>query len=270
MEALDIERSIIKKYRKTIWVKFVKSIKEYELIKNGDVIGICISGGKDSFLMAKCMQELKKHGKFDFELKFIVMNPGYTKEHLDKIVKNAEHLNIEVDIFNSDIFDVLKNNKSEFPCYMCARMRRGHLYNRALELGCNKIALGHHMDDVIETVLLNMFYNGTFSGMPPKLFSDNFKGMELIRPMYFIKENDIKSWANTSELTFLDCACSVTKKKYASKRREIKELISNLKKNNDNIDINIFRSLENVNLNTVNGYYKDKEYFSILDGYDKR
>lgn len=258
MKALEIEKSIIKKHRKGIWTKFVKAIKDYNLIEKGDKIAICISGGKDSFLMAKCFQELLKHGKFEFEIKFIVMDPGYKKENLSQIKKNAKDLNIPIVIFKSNIFDYL-NNFDNNPCYMCARMRRGNLYSKAKELGCNKIALGHHFDDIIETVLLNMFYNGTFGGMPPKLKSDNFEEMELIRPMYYIKEEDIKYWAKSNNLVFLNCACSVTSMKYSSKRREIKELIHNLKKDNDNIDINIFRSLENVNLNTINGYIENKE-----------
>jgi tRNA(Ile)-lysidine synthase TilS/MesJ len=270
MEVREIERTIIKKYRKKIWAKFVRAVKDYELIQENDVIGVCISGGKDSFLMAKCMQELQKHGQFKYELKFIVMDPGYCKIDKQRIKDNAEKMNIPIEWFESNIFEVLEQSKEEFPCYMCARMRRGYLYSKAKELGCNKIALGHHMDDVIETIMLNIFYNGTFGSMPPKLHSDNFEGMELIRPMYLIKEEDIKSWANTCELQFLNCGCSVTKEKYASKRREIKELIANLKKTNKNIDINIFRSAENVNLNTIIGYYKDKVHHSFLDDYNKK
>ncbi len=258
MELLDIEKSIIKKHRKGIWTKFVKAIKDYNLIEEGDVIAVCMSGGKDSFLMAKCFQELKKHGKYKFDIKFITMNPGYETKNLELIEQNSSNLNIPLEVFNSDIFEYLKGFDNN-PCYMCARMRRGHLYSKAKELGCNKIALGHHFDDVIETVLLNMFYNGVYGGMPPKLNSDNFEGMVLIRPMYYIKEEDIKYWASSNNLKFLDCACSVTSLKYSSKRREIKELIKNLKKDNKNIDINIFRSLENVNLNTINGYIDDKE-----------
>lgn len=269
MDLINIERSIIKKHRKGIWAKFLRAIKDYELIKDGDTIGICISGGKDSFLLAKCFQELKRHSKYKFELKFIVMNPGYKENNLKQIIDNASNLNIDIKIFNSNIFDYL-TTKDNNPCYMCARMRRGNLYNKAKELGCNKIALGHHFDDVIETILLNIFYNGTFGGMPPKLKSDNFEGMELIRPMYYIKEDDIRYWASSNNLTFLDCACSVTSKKYSSKREEIKELIKALKKDNKNIDINLFRSLENVNINTLNGYIKDKEKIIFNDMYNEK
>ena len=257
LDRLEVERSIIKKHRKGIWTKFIKAIQDYNLVEENDVIAVCMSGGKDSFLMAKCFQELKRHGKYNFDIKFISMNPGYNDKNLELIINNSKYLNIPLEIFNSDIFEYL-NKSNNNPCYMCARMRRGHLYSKAKELGCNKIALGHHFDDVIETVLLNMFYNGVYGGMPPKLNSDNFEGMELIRPMYYIKEEDIKYWANSNNLKFLDCACSVTSLKYSSKRREIKELIKNLKIDNKNIDINIFRSLENVNLNTINGYIKNK------------
>ena len=269
MNLIDIERSIIKKHRKGIWVKFLRAIKDYNLVEDGDTIGVCISGGKDSFLMAKCFQELKKHSKYKFNLKFIVMNPGYKKDNLNQIIKNAKDLNIQIEVFKSNIFEYL-STKNNNPCYMCARMRRGNLYNKAKELECNKIALGHHFDDVIETVLLNIFYNGVFGGMPPKLRSDNFEGMELIRPMYYIKEEDIRYWASTNELKFLNCACSVTSMKYSSKRKEIKELIKELKKENENIDINIFRSLENVNINTLNGYIKDKNKKIFNDIYEDK
>ena len=265
MEVREIEKSIIKKYRKKIWAKFVRAVKDYSLINENDVIAVCISGGKDSFLMAKCMQELKRHGQFKFDIKFLVMDPGYSEYDLDFIKKNCEILNIDAIIFKSNIFEVLQQSKDEFPCYLCAKMRRGNLYAKAKELGCNKIALGHHFNDVIETIMLNIFYNGTFGGMPPKLFSDNFKGMELIRPLYLIKEEDIKYWANSCNLEFMQCGCSVTKEKYASKRKEIKELIAKLKKDNANIDINIFRSIENVNLNTINGYDKDKEHYDLIN-----
>lgn len=269
MDTREIERTIIKKYRKSIWSKFVEAIKEYELIKENDVIAVCISGGKDSFLMAKCLQELQRHGQFKFELKFLIMDPGYCEYDKFTINDNALKLGINLSWFDTDIFEVLKKSEDKFPCYMCARMRRGYLYSFAKELGCNKIALGHHFNDVIETIMLNVFYNGAFGGMPAKLHSDNFPGMELIRPMYLIKEEDIKSWAKSCSLEFLACGCSVTKEKYASKRKEIKELILKLKETNKNIDINIFRSSENVNLNTINGYYKDKIYHSFLDEYEK-
>lgn len=254
---MDIQKSIIKKFRKKIWSKFVKAIKEYDLINEGDNIAVCISGGKDSFLLANCMKELKDHGQFKFNLEFICMNPGYEEEYLNKIKKNAELMNIDLKIFDSHIFKIVSESKLDSPCYLCARMRRGYLYSKAKELGCNKIALGHHFNDVIETVLLNMFYNGRYGGMPPKVHSDNFENMELIRPLYLIKEEDIISWAEYNKLKFINCACSIDNKKNDSKREYIKELIKELIKSNKNIDINIFKSLENVNLSTINGYEKN-------------
>ena len=248
MDVKDIERSIIKKFRSKIYKKFVRAVKDFELIKEGDVICSCISGGKDSFLLAKCLQELKIHSKYNFDLKFLVMDPGYSKEHLDKIKKNLKLLNIDATIFKSNIFEEIKNESS--PCYLCARKRRGNLYATAKELGCNKIALGHHFNDVIETIMLNLLYNGNFSGMLPILPSDNYPNMELIRPLYYVKEKDIISWVKFSELTFLDCACSVTKKN-SGKRKEVKQLIYTLLENNPNADINIFNSMFNVNPNTT-------------------
>ena len=265
MERLkEIERSIIKKYRKEIFSKFVKAVKEYELIKENDKIAVCISGGKDSFILAKCMQELLKHGKFHYELKFIVMNPGYTEEVLNQIKENLELLNIDAKIFEANIFEYV--NTTSNPCYLCAKMRRGYLYDYAKKLGCNKIALGHHFDDVIETTMLNLTFNGTYSTMMPKLKSDNFEGMELIRPLYMIKEEDIISWAKYNELKFIDCACLVTKKS-SGKRLVIKDLIKEMKKIYPDADKSIFTSSKNVNLNTViKCKYKDKEY-SFLDEY---
>lgn len=268
MEYKDIERSIVKKFRKTIWCKFVNAIKEYDLIQENDKIAVCISGGKDSFLLAKCMQELQRHKQFKFDLEFIAMDPGYIKENMDRIVKNAKDLNIPIKVFKANIFEIL-DKSDKYPCYLCAKMRRGYLYNYAHELGCNKIALGHHFNDVIETIILNQFYNGTFGGMPPKLHSDNFENMELIRPLYLIKEDDIKKWAKANELLFLNCGCVVTSEKFASKRKEIKDLIATLKLDNENIDINIFRSAENVNINTLNGYIKDKKHYNFIDNYKK-
>lgn len=268
----EIERSIIKKYRKTIWCRFVRGVEKYKLINEGDKIAVCISGGKDSFLLAKCMQELKRHGKVNFDLEFIVMDPGYKKENRDLIIKNACDLNIPIHIFNSNIFDVVDNTTKGHPCYLCARMRRGFLYSEAKKLGCNKIALGHHFDDVIETILLSMFYGSEVKTMMPKLHSTNFSNMELIRPMYLVKEKDIISFAQSNELKFLNCACTFTEKNNAeniSKRKEIKELINNLRKINKNIDFNIFKSVENVNLETIIGYKKDGKSYSFLDDYDK-
>ena len=270
----EIEKSIIKKYRKEIWSKFVKAVKEYELINENDKIMVCISGGKDSFLLAKCFQEIIKHGKFKFEACYVVMNPGYKKENLELIEKNSKELNIPIQIFESDIFDVVDTISSESPCYLCARMRRGFLYNKAKELGCNKIALGHHFDDVIETTLLSMFYGAELKTMMPKLHSTNFEGLELIRPLYLVKEEDIISWAKFNNLTFLNCACKFTEKnandlENTSKRKEIKNLIKDLKKVNKNIDHNIFKSLDNVNLNCVLGTTKNGVKKSFLEDYDK-
>ena len=262
----EIERSIIKKYRKEIWCKFTKAIRDYQLIQDNDKIMVCISGGKDSFLMAKCFQEIKKHGKIHFDASFVVMNPGYTDKHLEQIKNNAQILNIPIEIFNSDIFASVEVIGHKSPCYMCARMRRGHLYNKARELGCNKIALGHHFDDVIETNLLSMFYGAEIKTMMPKLKSVNFSGMELIRPLYYVKESDIISWKNYCNLAFLDCACTITKKQ-DGKRLEIKSLINNLRKLDKNIDIHILKSSTNINLETVLGYKdKDGTHF-FLDNY---
>ena len=267
----EIERSIIKKYRKYIWSKFIKAISEYELVKENDNIMVCISGGKDSFLMAKCFQELKRHGKYPFNVHYIVMDPGYTKKNLDQIKENAKLLNINIEIFKSDIFEVVDKIADDSPCYLCARMRRGFLYSKAASLGCNKIALGHHFDDVIETTLLSIFYGSEVKTMMPKLKSDNFPGLELIRPMYLIKEESIISWAKSNNLTFLNCACKFTENnnlEQNSKRKEIKELIKKLKEINPNIDRNIFKSLDNINLNCILGYTKNKEKHSFLENYD--
>ena len=228
-EYKEIERSIIKKYRKEIWSKFIKAVKEYELINENDKIMVCISGGKDSFLLAKCIEELSKHGKFPFEVHYVVMNPGYNKENVQKIIDNAKRMNINIEIFESDIFEVTNKECPENPCYLCARMRRGFLYSKAKSLGCNKIALGHHFNDVIETTLLSMFYGAEIKTMLPKLHSENFEGLELIRPLYLVKEKDILSWAKSNNLSFLNCACRFTersKEENISKRKEIKELIN--------------------------------------------
>ena len=270
----EIERSIIKKYRKDIWSKFVKAVKEYELIKENDNIMVCISGGKDSFLMAKCIQELERHGNVHFNARYVVMDPGYNEYNLNMILDNAKTLNVPIEVFKSDIFDVVSKISFDSPCYMCAKMRRGYLYNKAKELGCNKIALGHHFNDVIETTLLSMFYGSEIKTMMPKLHSDNFEGIELIRPLYLVEEENIISWRNNAELTFINCACRFTEgcsliNDGTSKRKEIKELIKKLKKINPNIDRNIFKSLDNVNLNCVLGTKKDGVYKSFLDDYNK-
>ena len=269
----EVERSIIKKYRKEIWSKFVKAVIEYELIKENDKIMVCISGGKDSFLLAKCIEELQKHGKYKFDVFYVVMDPGYNKVNRELIISNAKMLNIPIQIFESDIFDVVSKFDLKTSCYMCAKMRRGILYSKAKELGCNKIALGHHFDDVIETTLLSMLYGSEIKTMMPKLHSDNFEGLELIRPLYLIKEEAIISWKNFNELKFLNCACKFTEKSEIdendSNRREMKELIKYLKTKNKDIDFNIFKALDNVNLNCVLGTKKDKEYKSFLEDYDK-
>lgn len=271
----EIERSIIKKFRKSIWRKFTKAINEYELVKPGDKIAVCISGGKDSMLMAKLFQELKRHGKFPFELVFLVMNPGYNEENWELIQKNAKILGIPLTVFESDIFNVVEDIEKS-PCYLCARMRRGYLYSHAKELGCNKIALGHHFDDMIETILMGMFYSGKIETMMPKLHSQNFEGMELIRPLYMIKEADIIAWSNYNDLRFIQCACRFTEmcadqhSEQASKRDEMKNLIAHFRKESDLIDKNIFRSVHDINLNTVIGYHKDEMVYNFLDDYDER
>ncbi len=269
----EIERSIIKKFRKELWSKFVKAIKEYELIEDNDKIMVCISGGKDSFLLAKCFQELERHGKQNFTAEYVSMDPGYNEANRKLIEKNAKELNIPIKIFESDVFDVANTIAGENPCYMCARMRRGYLYSKAKELGCNKIALGHHFDDVIETTLLSMFYGAEVKTMMPKLHSDNFPGLELIRPLYLVKEDDIIAWKKSNDLTFLNCACKFTEEasidEEKSKRKEIKHLIKELKKVNPNVDNNIFTALNNVNLNCVIGTKKNAIYHSFLAEYDK-
>ena len=256
MNELEIKKSIIKKFRKEIWSKFIKAIKDYELIKENDNICVCISGGKDSFLLALCFEELKKHHKFNFNTKYLVMDPGYLDINLKQIEDNAKLLNLDIQVFKSDIFDVVDNVGGSSPCYLCARMRRGYLYAKAKELGCNKIALGHHFNDVIETVMLNILYNGVFGGMLPILDSKNFEGMQLIRPLYYIKEKDIIHFVKYNNLKFIDCACKVTKKNLG-KRKEVKLLIEELVKTNKNADINIMNSLKNVNKETILGYMED-------------
>jgi tRNA(Ile)-lysidine synthase TilS/MesJ len=270
----EIEKSIIKKYRKNIWSRFVKAVIDYNLIEENDNIMVCISGGKDSFLLAKCIQELNRHGKVHFNAHYVVMDPGYNEYNRNFILDNAKILNIPIEMFQSDIFDVVSTVESKSPCYLCARMRRGFLYNKAKELGCNKIALGHHFDDVIETTLLSMLYASEIKTMMPKLHSDNYEGLELIRPLYLVKEADIISWRNSNELTFINCACRFTEgcsliNDGTSKRKEMKELIKNLRKVNKEVDNNIFKALDNINLNCVLGTKKDGVYKSFLDDYDK-
>ena len=271
---VEIERSIIKKFRKDIWSKFIKAISDYELIKENDNIMVCISGGKDSFLLAKCIQELIKHGKFPFTAHYVVMDQGYNKVNIQLIEKNAKLLNVPIEIFETNIFDVTAKVEGN-PCYLCARMRRGYLYSKAKELGCNKIALGHHFDDVIETTLLSMFYGSEIKTMMPKLHSDNFEGLELIRPLYLIKESAVLAWKKYNELTFINCACRFTENcsivdDGTSKRKEMKNLVNNLRKINPSIDNNIFTSMNNINLNCVLGTKKDGKYTSFLDNYDNK
>lgn len=258
MNEVEIKKSIIKKFRKEIWSKFIKAIKDYDLIKENDNICVCISGGKDSFLLALCFEELKKHHKFNFNTKYLVMDPGYLDINLKQIVDNAKLLNLDIEVFKSDIFNVVDRVGGDSPCYLCARMRRGYLYAKAKELGCNKIALGHHFNDVIETVMLNILYNGVFGGMLPILDSKNFEGMQLIRPLYYVKEKDIIHFAKYNNLKFIDCACKVTKKSLG-KRKEVKLLIEELVKTNKNADINIMNSLKNVNKETILGYMENGE-----------
>ena len=270
-----IEQSIIKKFRKPIWRAFTRALNTYDLIQEGDKIAVCISGGKDSMLMAKLFQELKKHGKFQFETVFLVMNPGYNADNWKIIQDNAKLLGIPLTVFESDIFDTVATIEQN-PCYLCARMRRGHLYAQAKALGCNKIALGHHFDDVIETILMGMLYSGKVETMMPKLHSQNFEGMELIRPMYLIKESAIKAWRDTNGLHFIQCACRFTENCVScgggrgSKRDEMKELVAQFRNTSSVIETNIFNSVRDINLRTVMGYHKDGEYYNFLDDYDQR
>lgn len=252
---LEIERSIIKRFRKEIWRLFTKAINEFNLVEDGDKIAVCISGGKDSFLLAKCMEELKRHGKVNFDLEFILMNPGYKEKHLNLIRENASKLNLDIHYFDYDIFDQIKDTSS--PCYFCARKRRGALYAKAQSLGCNKIALGHHFDDVVETVLMSLIFNGEFKTMMPILESSNFDNMKLIRPLYFVREKDIISFCKYNDLKFIDCACEVTKKN-EGKRKEMKELINILNSYYKGADKNIMNATYDVNLNTIISYVNKK------------
>ncbi len=270
----DIEKSIRKKFHKQLFSRFAKAVRDYELIQEGDKIAVCISGGKDSMLMAKLFQELQKHRKVSFELVFLVMDPGYNEVNRQMIEYNAKRLNLPITVFESDIFDAVFDIEKS-PCYLCARMRRGHLYNKAKELGCNKIALGHHYDDVIETILMGMLYGGQVQTMMPKLHSTNFEGMELIRPMYYIREEDIKHWRDYNKLQFLQCACRFTETcttcsadgSSDSKRMEVKHMIAEMKKTNPFVESNIFKSVENVNLSTVIAYKKDGVKHHFLENY---
>ena len=272
----NVEQSIRKKFHKNIWSRFAKAIQQYRLVEEGDCIAVCISGGKDSMLMAKLFQELKRHNKFAFEVKFIVMDPGYNEMNRKIIEENAKKLKVPITVFESDIFESVYHIEKS-PCYLCARMRRGHLYHYAKELGCNKIALGHHYDDVIETILMGMLYGAQVQTMMPKLHSTNFEGMELIRPLYLIREDDIKAWRDYNGLHFIQCACKFTdtcttcnNEENRSKRVEIKELIRELKKKNPFVEANIFKSVENVNLDTVVAYKQNGERHHFLDDYQEK
>lgn len=281
---VNIERSIIKQFRKEIWRPFVKALQEYKMIQDGDKVAVCISGGKDSMLLAKCMQQLKRQSPTQFELEFIVMDPGYHPDNRSLIEENAARMNIPIRIFETDIFDSVVDVEQS-PCYLCARMRRGHLYSQAQALGCNKIALGHHFDDAIETVLMGILYGGQINTMMPKLHSTNFPGMELIRPLYFVKEEAILAWKEYNHLHFLQCACRFTEQVareraargveenaadivHTSKRQEMKELIRVLKKNSPFVDFNIMKSVENINLDACLGYVQKGKRHHFMDEYD--
>lgn len=270
----EVEKSIIKKYRKEIWKRFVKSVNDYDLIKEGDKIAVCISGGKDSMLLAKCMQELKRHWQVHFELVFLVMDPGYNPYNKQVLMETAEELNIPIEMFESPIFDIVAE-VDETPCYLCARMRRGYLYKEAKLRGCNKIALGHHFDDVIETTLMSMFYSGQLKTMMPKLRSMNYEGMELIRPLYLVKEEDIIAWGRYNELRFIQCACRLTEnctisgQGGGSKRNEMKQLVKKFRQINPYIDSNIFKSVHDINLETIIGYHGFGENVPFREQYNK-
>lgn len=273
--AQEIERSIVKKFKKDIWRNFTKAINEYQMIQDGDKIAVCISGGKDSMLMAKLFQELKRHGRNNFDVVFLVMNPGYNDLNYQMIVENAKTMEVPITVFETHIFDTVVDIEDS-PCYLCARMRRGYLYSKAQELGCNKIALGHHFDDVIETIVMGMMYGGQVQTMMPKLHSTNFPGMELIRPLYLVRERDIIHWCDYNNLKFIRCACKFTERSEAakddkeqiSKRKEVKNLIAAIEKDNAYVPMNIFRSVENVNLSTIIAYKSDGVKHHFLETYD--
>ena len=264
-----IERSIITKYRKPIWSKFVRAIKDYNLIEDGDKIAVAVSGGKDSTIMAKLFQELYSHGNRNFEMAFIAMDPGYHKDIKALLIRNCEQLNIPISLFDSDIFSIVDNIAQDYPCYMCAKMRRGALYAKAQELGCNKLALGHHFNDIIETTLLNLFYAGSFKTMLPKLKSKNFEGLELIRPLYYVEEKSIEKFTQEHGIEPLNCACMVAAEKTANKRYEIKALIEELKESNKNVDKLIMSAAQNVNIDCILGWQKEGKKYSYLDFYDE-
>ena len=265
----EIERSIVKRYRKYLWTKFIKAVKEYELIQEGDKIAVAISGGKESLLMAKLFQELHRHGEVNFDLEFIAMDPGYHPQIKELLKENLEYLGINAHMYESGIFEVAEKMAKDYPCYMCARMRRGSLYAKAQELGCNKLALGHHYNDVIETTMLNVLYGGNFKTMLPKLKAKNFENLELIRPLYLIEEDSIRKWIDYSGIWPLNCACMIAAKKVGNKRFEIKDLIKELKKTFDGVDKSIFKSASNVAMDSILGWEKDGKKVSFLDVYDE-
>jgi tRNA 2-thiocytidine biosynthesis protein TtcA len=265
----EIERSLITTYRRPIWSKFIKAIKEYNLVCEGDKIAVAISGGKDSLIMAKLFQELQHYSKVNFEIEYIAMDPGYHKNIKELLIDNCKHLNIPVKIFESNVFHIIDNIAKDYPCYMCAKMRRGALYSKAQELKCNKLALGHHFNDVVETTMLNVLYSGNFKTMLPKLKAQNFQDMELIRPLYYIEEQYIEDFTQNSGIWPLNCACMVAAKKIGNKRHEIKNLVKELKKTFDDVDKSIFRSAQNVNMDSILGWKKGSESFSYLDFYDE-
>lgn len=264
----SIEKSLTAQFSRAIWSKFHKAVKDYKLIENGDRIAVCISGGKDSMLMALCLQMLQKYGNFDFDLEYIAMDPGYNEENRSQILSNASTMDIPLKIFETNIFKSAEKAEKH-PCFLCARLRRGWLYKKAQELGCNKIALGHHFDDVIETILMGMLYGSQLQTMMPKLYSENYKGIQVIRPLYLVRENDIIKWAEYNGLNFIQCACSVTKSENSSKRAETKMLLNQLRITNPAVDMNIFRSVENVNLQTLISYHRGNERHHFLDDYEK-
>lgn len=263
----EIERSLITKYRKQIWSKFIKGLKDYKMVEPGDKIAVAISGGKDSMLMAKLFQELKRHGDNNFELEFIVMDPGYHEDIKRLMIENCNYLDIPIQIYDSGIFRIVDNIAKDYPCYMCAKMRRGALYNKAQDLGCNKLALGHHFNDVIETTMLNVLYTGCFKTMLPRLRSSNFEGLELIRPMYYVEEKYIEHFTQESGIWPLNCACMVAAEKTGNKRYEIKELIKNLKDTFNDVDKSIFKAAQNVNMDAILGWDQDGKHHSYLDSY---
>jgi tRNA(Ile)-lysidine synthase TilS/MesJ len=265
----DIERSLTTRYKKKIWSKFIKAIKEFKLVEEGDKIAVAISGGKDSLIMAKLFQELKRHGQVNFELEYIAMDPGYHENIKELLIDNCNYLEIPIHIFESGIFNIIDEIAQDYPCYMCARMRRGSLYNKAQELGCNKLALGHHFNDVIETTMLNILYGGNFKTMLPKLKSSNFEQLELIRPLYYIEENHIQSFTQNSGIWPLNCACMVAAKKIGNKRYEIKDMLNELKKNFPDVEKSIFKAAQNVNMDAILGWEKKGKKYSYLDFYEE-